>query len=42
MAALETEAKLAAEEERRIEAENEQQRNAEGRTKPGKPAAPTT
>jgi len=31
---------LAAEEERRIEAEKEQQRQAEGRKKPGKPAAP--
>jgi hypothetical protein len=31
---------LEAEEERRIEAENEQQRQAEGRKKPGKPAAP--
>src|SRR5258708_6476543 len=30
----------AAEEERRIEAEKEQQRQAEGRKKPGKPAAP--
>ena len=40
MAALEADAKLAAEEERRIEAEKEQQRNAEGRKKPGKPAAP--
>ena len=40
MAALEAETKLAAEEERRIEAEKEQQRNAEGRKKPGKPAAP--
>jgi hypothetical protein len=33
-------AKLEAEEERRIEAEKEQQRQAEGRKKPGKPAAP--
>jgi hypothetical protein len=33
-------ARLAAEEERRIEAEKEQQRQAEGRKKPGKPAAP--
>jgi hypothetical protein len=40
MATLEAEAKLAAEEERRIEAEKEQQRQAEGRKKPGKPAAP--
>ena len=40
MAALEAEARLAAEEERRIEAEKEQQRQAEGRKKPGKPAAP--
>jgi hypothetical protein len=40
MAALEADAKLAAEEERRIEAEKEQQRQAEGRKKPGKPAAP--
>src|SRR5450631_2014375 len=40
MAALEAEAKLAAKEERRIEAEKEQQRQAEGRKKPGKPAAP--
>jgi hypothetical protein len=40
MAALEAEAKQAAEEERRIEAEKEQQRQAEGRKKPGKPAAP--
>src|SRR6266404_2876168 len=32
--------KLAAEEERRIAAEKEQQRQAEGRKKPGKPAAP--
>ena len=40
MAALEAAAKLAAEEERRIEAEKQQQRNAEGRKKPGKPAAP--
>ena len=39
MAALEADAKLAAEEERRIEAEKQQQRNAEGRKKPGKPAA---
>ncbi|UGY20242.1 hypothetical protein HAP48_0024125 [Bradyrhizobium septentrionale] len=39
MAALEADAKLAAEEERRIEAEKEQQRQAEGRKKPGKPAA---
>jgi hypothetical protein len=38
--ALEADAKLAAEEERRIEAEKQQQRNAEGRKKPGKPAAP--
>src|SRR5712675_1405990 len=41
MAALEADAKLAAEEERRIEAEKEQQRQAEGRKKPGKPAAPS-
>src|SRR5258705_9143259 len=40
MAALEADAKLAAEEERRIAAEKEQQRQAEGRKKPGKPAAP--
>jgi len=40
MAALEAEAQQAAEEERRIEAEKEQQRQAEGRKKPGKPAAP--
>ena len=40
MAALEADAKLAAEEERRIEAEKQQQRNAEGRKKPGNPAAP--
>src|SRR6266704_764814 len=40
MAALEADARLAAEEERRIEAEKEQQRLAEGRKKPGKPAAP--
>ena len=40
MAALEAEARLAAAEERRIEAEKEQQRQAEGRKKPGKPAAP--
>src|SRR5258708_4756555 len=33
-------AELAAEEERRLEAEKEQQRQAEGRKKPGKPAAP--
>ena len=40
MAALEADARLAAEEERRIEAKKEQQRQAEGRKKPGKPAAP--
>ena len=41
MAALEAECQVqAAEEERRIEAEKEQQRQAEGRKKPGKPAAP--
>src|SRR6476659_2689812 len=40
MAALEADAKLAAEEERRIEAEKQQQRNAEGRKKPDKPAPP--
>src|ERR1700716_197500 len=40
MAALEADAKLAAEEERCIEAEKEKQRQAEGRKKPGKPAAP--
>ena len=40
MAALEVDARLAAAEERRIEAEKEQQRQAEGRKKPGKPAAP--
>ena len=40
MAALEADAKLAAEEERRIEAEKQQQRNAEGLKKPGKPAPP--
>ena len=39
-AALEAEAKAAADEERRIEAEKEEQRAAEGRKKPGKPAAP--
>src|SRR6266436_4081323 len=39
--ALEPEAKRAAEGERRIEAEKEQQRQAEGRKKPGKPAAPS-
>src|ERR1017187_4675191 len=33
-------ARLASEEERRIEAEKQQQRQAEGRKKPGKPAAP--
>jgi hypothetical protein len=38
--ALEADARLAAAEERRIEAEKEQQRQAEGRKKPGKPAAP--
>jgi hypothetical protein len=42
MAALEADARLAAEEERRIEVEKEQQRQAEGRKKPGKPAAPTS
>ena len=40
MAALEADAELAAEEERRIEAEKEQQRQAEGRKKLGKPALP--
>jgi hypothetical protein len=40
MAALEADARLAAEEERRIAAEKEQQRQAEGHKKPGKPAAP--
>ena len=40
MAALEADAKLVAEEERRIEADKQQRRNAEGRKKPGKPAAP--
>jgi hypothetical protein len=40
MATLETDGRLAAAEERRIEAEKEQQRQAEGRKKPGKPAAP--
>jgi hypothetical protein len=40
MAALEADAKLAPEEERRLEAEKEQQRQTEGRKKPGKPAAP--
>src|SRR3982075_630524 len=40
MAAMAADARLAAEEERRIEAEKEQQRQAEGRKKPGKPAAP--
>ena len=40
MAALEADARPAAEQERRIEAEKEQQRQAEGRKKPGKPAAP--
>ena len=39
-AALEAEAKAAAGEERRIEAEAEAKRQAEGRKKPGKPAAP--
>ena len=39
-AALEAEAKAAAEDERRIEAEKQAQRDAEGRKKPGKPAAP--
>ncbi|MFC3323599.1 transposase [Mesorhizobium cantuariense] len=39
-AALEADARLPAEEERRIEAEKEWQRQAEGRKKPGKPAAP--
>src|SRR5712691_7574184 len=39
-AAEAADARLAAEEERRIEAEKEQQRQAEGRKKPGKPAAP--
>jgi hypothetical protein len=39
-AALEAEAKAAAEEERRIEAGKQSQREAEGRKKPGKPAAP--
>ena len=42
MAALEADARLAAAEERRIEAEKEQQRQAEGRKKPGKPAAPAS
>src|SRR6266446_1094852 len=40
MAALEADARLAAAEARRIEAEKERQRQAEGRKKPGKPAAP--
>jgi len=40
MAALEADARLAAAEERRIEPKKEQQRQAEGRKKPGKPAAP--
>ena len=40
MAALEADARLAAEQERRIDAKKEQQRQAEGRKKPGKPAAP--
>jgi len=40
MAALEADAKLAAEEERRIAAEKEQQRQAEGRKKPVNPAPP--
>src|ERR1700736_939934 len=40
MAALEADARLAAAEERRIEAEKEHKRQAEGRKKPGKPAAP--
>src|SRR3979490_3557243 len=39
-AAREAEARQAAEEERRIEVEKEKQRQAEGRKKPGKPAAP--
>jgi transposase len=39
-AALEAEAKAAAEQARRIEAEKEASREAEGRKKPGKPAAP--
>src|SRR5258708_40116317 len=42
MAALEADAKLEAEEERRIEGEKQQQRQAEGRKKPGKPAAPAS
>src|SRR5260370_3666347 len=42
MAALEADDRLAAEEERRIEAEKEQQRQAKGRKKPGKPAAPAS
>ena len=40
MTALEADARLAAAEERRIEAEKEQQRQAEGRKKLGKSAAP--
>src|SRR3954463_11784565 len=40
MGGLEADARLVEEEERRIEAEKEQQRQAEGRKKPGKPAAP--
>jgi transposase len=40
MAALEAEARQAAEEERRVAVEKEKQREAEGRKKPGKPAAP--
>ena len=40
MAALEADAELAAEEERRIESEKEKQRYAEGRKKPCKPSAP--
>ena len=39
-AELEAEAKAAADEERRIEAEKQKSREAEGRKKPGKPAAP--
>jgi transposase len=39
-AALEAEAKAAADEERRIEAGKQKSREAEGRKKPGKPAAP--
>lgn len=39
-AVLEAEAKAAADEERRVEAEKQAERDAQGRKKPGKPAAP--